>query len=354
MDTFWERTFYSNTFSEWAIALGIAVGAILAAKTLYWVIGKVLRKIVARTSTRLDDLLLDALEGPVVALVGIWGFRYALQGLHMSVGLSNWTTEVFRAATALVLTWFAARISVALIDHYLRPIVERSKSDLDDQLLPVIRKGSRSIIWVLGILVALNNAGYNVGALLAGLGLGGLALAMAAKDTVSNIFGGISVFVDKPFMVNDRIKIEGFDGIVTEVGIRSTRIRTLEGRLLTIPNHKFTDSVVENVTAEPSRKVVHQLGLTYDTSAERMELALQVLEGVIGANQDKLEPDHLISFNTFGDFSLGILFIYYIRKDQDIFLTQSFMSLEILKAFNANGLAFAFPTQTVHLEKDPA
>ena len=137
---------------------------------------------------------------------------------------------------------------------------------MDDQLLPVVRKGLRATIWILGILVALNNAGYNVGALLAGLGIGGLALAMAAKDTVANIFGGVTIFTDKPFKINERIKLGGFDGTITEIGIRSTRLKTLEGRVVTIPNAKFTGGMVENVSMEPSRKVVLNLGLVYDTA----------------------------------------------------------------------------------------
>lgn len=105
-------------------------------------------------------------------------------------------------------------------------------------------------------IVALNNAGYDVGALIAGLGIGGLALAMAARDTVSNVFGGFTIFTDRPFTLNDRIKVSGFDGTVDEIGIRSTRLRTLAGTLVTIPNSTFSESAVENVSAEPSRKVV--------------------------------------------------------------------------------------------------
>ena len=174
---------------------------------------------------------------------------------------------------------------------------------------------------------------------------------MAAKDTVSNVFGGFTIFTDKPFKIKDRIKIGGFDGTVSEIGIRSTRLTTLEGRVVTIPNAKFADSMVENVSLEPNRKVVLNLGLTYDTSAENMKLAMKLLKDIIDSNNDT-EDNCLISFNSFGDFSLGILFIYYIRKNSDILNTQTDINIEILKQFNENKLEFAFPTQTIFTQNN--
>jgi MscS family membrane protein len=221
---------------------------------------------------------------------------------------------------------------------------------MDDQLIPVIRKGLRAVVWILGILVALNNAGYNVGALLAGLGIGGLALAMAAKDTVANIFGGITIFTDKPFKINDRVKLSGFDGTISEIGIRSTRLKTLEGRIVTIPNSKFTDGMVENVTVEPWRKVVLKLGLVYETSVEKMEKGMDLLREIATNNSD-LEDNHIVGFNDFGTSALGIIFIYYIKKGSDILATQTSINLEIMKKFESHGLEMAFPTQTIYTKK---
>lgn len=347
MKEFFAKSFYHNTVQDWAISLAIILGAILLAKALYWLIGKTIKRLSQKTKTKLDDILVDMLEEPIVFALAIVGLWYGFERLDFPEGFANWMGKVFHVLIAINVTWLLARLLDALIQEYLVPLTEKSESDLDDQLMPIIRKGLRSVIWILGIIVALNNAGYDVGALLAGLGIGGLALAMAAKDTVANIFGGVSVFVDKPFKVNDWIEISGFDGIVEEIGIRCTRVRTLEGRVLTIPNKMFTDSVVENRTMEPTRKVVLNLGLTYDTQPEDMNKAMAILEDIWKENLDVLADNKLISFNNFGDFSLGILFIYYIKKDADIFATQSKMSLLILERFNAAGLDFAFPTQTI-------
>jgi MscS family membrane protein len=254
---------------------------------------------------------------------------------------------VYHILIAINVTWLIARLIDAVIGEYIVPLAEKTESSLDDQIIPVVRKGMRSVIWILGIIVALNNAGYDVGALIAGLGIGGLALAMAAKDSVANIFGGIMIFTDKPFKVGDRIKINGFDGSITEVGIRTSRMRTLEGRLVTIPNSQFTGDMVENVSAEPTRKVVLNLGLTYNTNANQMEQGIDLLKEIANKNE-AVNNDYLVAFNAFGDFSLGLIFIYYINKGSDILNTQTAINLEILKQFKENDLEMAFPTQTIY------
>ena len=155
------------------------------------------------------------------------------------------------------------------------------------------------------------------------------------------------VFIDKPFRMKDRIKVNGWDGEVEEIGIRSTRLRTLEGRLVTIPNGQFSDNAVENVTMEPTRKVKINLGLTYETSPDKMEKAIEFLEEIAKENKN-LEEDILVTFNSWGDFAMGIMFIYYIKRESDIFTTQTEINMAILKKFNNEGLDFAYPTQTIY------
>ena len=344
---FFNKTFYGNKISDWAISLGILVAAIIVAKICYWAIGKYVKKITAKTKTNLDDLLVDKLEEPVVYAIAILGFYWGFQRLHFGPGVDNFFAHTFTFIFTLNITWLIVRTIDAIIVEYLSPLVSKSDSDLDDQLLPLLRKLFKIILWTLGIVIGLNNVGFDVGAVIAGLGIGGLALALAAQDTVKNIFGGIMVYVDKPFKVNDRIKIHGYDGFVEEVGIRSTRLRTLEGRLVTLPNANFSDEAVENVTLEPSRKVVVNLGLTYETTPDKMDRAIEILEDITNKNEN-LEEDRLVCFNNWGDFSMGILFIYYIKPTSDIFKTQTAMNMAILRQFNEEGLDFAYPTQMIY------
>ena len=350
MNEFLAKEFYYNTISDWAISFLIILGAVVLGKILYWIFGNIIKKLTDKTETKIDDIIVDMIEEPIVLALTIVGFWYGLHRLDFPEGWYVWMGKVYHILLTVNVTWLIARLVDAIIEEYVVPLTEKTESDLDDQIIPIVRKGLRSAIWILGIIVALNNAGYDVGALIAGLGIGGLALAMAAKDSVSNIFGGIMIFTDKPFKVGDRVKINGFDGTIEEVGIRTSRMRTLEGRLVTIPNSQFTGNMVENVTAEPTRKVVLNLGLTYDMTEEQMQKAIDLLKEIAAKNND-VEEKISVGFNAFGDFSLGILFIYYIKKDSDILETQTAMNLEILKQFNANGLEMAFPTRTIYTKQ---
>lgn len=348
MKDFFTKEFYGNTIQEWLISFGIILAAIIIAKVLYWATRKFLKKLALKTKTSLDDILVDKLEEPVVYGIGLIGFYWAVHRLEFGSSGDVFFDHLFIVLLALLITWLFARLVDSLIEEYIVPIVEKSESDLDDQLLPVIRKTIRAGIWILGIVIGMNNAGFDVAALIAGLGIGGIALAFAAQDTIKNIFGGIMVFIDKPFKMKDRIKINGWDGEVEEIGVRSTRLRTLEGRLVTIPNGQFSDHAIENVTLEPSRKVKINLGLTYETNPEQMEQAMQTLKEIALKNNNVEDTDIYVSFNSWGDFSMGILFIYFMKKDADIFTTQSEMNMEILKQFNAQGLDFAYPTSVVY------
>jgi MscS family membrane protein len=238
----------------------------------------------------------------------------------------------------LAIGWLVARLLDALLSEFVKPLTAKTETDLDDQLMPILRKSMKIIVLGLTVVIALNNVGYDVAALLAGLGIGGLAMAMAAKDTVSNVFGGVTIFTDQPFTINDRIRASGFDGTVEEIGVRSTRIRTLDGTLVTIPNSSFAESAVENVSAEPSRKVKVNLGLTYDTTPEQMQEAMTILADIADGNDGLLE-NRTISFN---------------KKGAAIMDVQTEINMEILSRFNARGLEFAFPTQTIYTRAETA
>lgn len=347
MNEFFAKEFYSNTIGNWAISLAIIVGVLIGSKLIYWVFGRIVKKLTSRTKTKLDDIIIDMLEEPIVLGLTIGGVWFALSRLTFQDDVQKWINKLYWMMIAIAATWLIARLVDAIIKEYIVPITEKTENNLDDQIIPIIRKAIRATIWVLGIIVAMDNAGYNVGALLAGLGIGGIALAMAAKNTVANIFGGITIFTDKPFAINDRVKIGGFDGTITEIGIRSTRLKTLENRIVTIPNSKFTDGMVENVSSEPNRKVVLKLGLIYETSAEKVQSGIKALQAIVDET-DALEENSVISFTEFGDFSLGILFIYYIKKDADIMGSQTVVNMEIKNRFEKLEIEMAFPTQTVY------
>lgn len=345
---FFEKTFYGNTVKDWSITLGLIILSILVAKSVYWLFNRVLKKRAEKSKTRFDDLFYDIIEEPLVFTIALAGSWYSIHALHLSERSEDILGKAYYFLIIIAVAWSLTRIVDALIREFLVPLVEKTESDLDDQLLPILRKTLRAAIWIIAVVVGLDNAGYDVGALLAGLGIGGLALALAAQDSVKNLFGGIMIFVDKPFKIKDRIKVGGFDGTVNEIGLRSTRLTTLEGRMVTIPNSTFTSSFIENISSEPSRKVVLNLGLTYDMDESKLEKAMELLNEIATPfKEEYIEPDFHIGFNAFNDFSLNIIFVYYITPGAPILEAQTKINLEILKRFNAEGLDFAFPTQTV-------
>ena len=344
---FLDQEFYGNSLYNWLISLGILIGSFILVKILYWIFSNVFKGITSKTKTNIDDVLLDKLEKPLTYLVLIGGYWIAIHFLKFNDTISSVLENVAYLALVLDLTTIFSRIFDALVSEVIMPLSEKSESSFDNQLIPVIQKGVRSIIWVLGIIIGLDNIGFDITAMIAGLGIGGLALALAAQDSVKNIFAGIMIFLDKPFRLNDRIQINGHDGSVEEVGLRSTRIRTLEGRIVTIPNCTFTDNSVINVTSQPALKVKLNLGLTYDTNEEQMQNAINILEEIV-KDQPQIKDDFAAGFNGFGDFSLNILFIYYVKPEGHWLDTQTLVNKEILRRFNKEGLEFAFPTQTIY------
>lgn len=347
MNELLQQTYFNNTLQTWAISFAIIILSLLMGKVVYWVFSRIVRGFTSRTKSNIDDIIVDMVEEPVVFFLIAAGIWFGLKQLTLPDAVSGAVNNSFQVLLAMLVGWLISRLFDAVCKEYLVPWTERSENDLDDQLLPILQKSVKGAIWAFAVIIGLNNAGYDVGALIAGLGIGGLALAMAAKDTVSNIFGGVTVFTDQPFRINDRIKVAGFDGTVVEIGVRSTRLQTLEGRIVTIPNAKFADVPVENISREPSRKIVLNLGLTYDTAPDKMQEAMDLLRQ-IGENNPHTEDKQIISFNGFGDFALNIMYIYYISKGADIAATQTGINMEILRQFNVNGLEFAFPTQTLY------
>lgn len=334
----------SNSVNDWLRAGGIAAGGWLAGQLVYRVMGNLLNRLAKRTATELDDILIERLRAPVVLLITVLGTVAGYQQLVFSQRLSLWADRCFHVAIALSVTWILAQVLDAMVQEFLMKGNRTGRGSDGARTLPGVRTVIKVLVWGLGIVVALNNAGYDVAALLAGIGIGGLALALAAQETVANVFGGITIYADKPFKAGDRVRVDGHDGFVQEIGIRSTRIQSLAGPIVVIPNKKFTESTVENVTDEPSRRVLLELGLIYETPPAKVERAIEVLREIVLANQSILEENHIISFNTYKEYSLNLLFIYFIRKGADIFEGHSRINLAILRRFHEEGLSFAYPT----------
>ncbi len=223
---------------------------------------------------------------------------------------------------------------------------------MEYQLFPIIRKTLKIFVVVVAVLVTTQNLGMNVTGLLASLSIGGLAVGLAAQDTLSNLFGAVAIFADKPFRVGDRIQLDTVDGTVEAIGLRRTRVRNLDGHLVTIPNRTLANANIVNVSKRPNIKTVMNIGLTYDTPAERVERAVRIIEEIFRPHPKTAEL--VISFNKFEASSLNILVVHHWKSTDYAEYLSGFqqLNLELKRRFDAEGIDFAFPTQTVYVRPE--
>ncbi|MDQ6974500.1 MAG: mechanosensitive ion channel family protein, partial [Mariprofundaceae bacterium] len=224
---------------------------------------------------------------------------------------------------------------------------------LDDQLVPFISKTLKLFLVVTGILVVAQNMGYSISGLIASLGIGGIAVAMAAKDTISNIFGSIMILVDRPFKIGDWVKTSAFEGVVEEIGFRSTRIRTFGKTLVNVPNSQLANMVIENMDARSKRRIKMRIGITYDASPEQVQQAVSAIEKILREHRGVDQSYFLVKFDTFEDSSLSI-FLYYFSQStvwEEYLQVRQEVNIQIMQAIEQLGLEFAFPSMSLYHEK---
>ena len=330
--------FYGNTIPQWLLAFVIVLSSMVIAKLFYFICSTSLRKLTKKTKTNLDDILLDKLEEPIVFGIIIFGFWFSTESLNIFSEYLEIINNAFHFLITINVTWLISRIVMSLILEYLDPLVKRTESELDDQLLPIVRKGINIIIWALGLLVALNNAGINVTALVAGMGVGGIAFAMASKDTISNLFAGFTIFTDHPFKINDRIKTNEFDGFVKEIGLRTTRILTTKGRIVIVPNEKITNQTIQNISLEEFRRFDFKIHISNTNTPSKTSEAVDLIKEMLS------KLDNIVFYRSslisFDEFSFGILVLYAIKSGEDYFKVQNEINQSIIKKLHDIGIQF--------------
>lgn len=310
-------------------------------------------------SARWWGLFFDALHRPLSLFIRIYGVYWALSpilgyfdsssGSHALIHRLAGKVADLGGSTALF--WFIYRF-INIIDLQLRSWAASTHSTIDDMLVPLVGKTLRIfIIMIGGIMVIQNMTGLEIGPLIASLGIGGLAFALAGKDSIANFFGSLTILLDKPFQVGERVSIDSHDGFVENVGFRSTRLRTLNGHLVSIPNEKIINSTLENIGKRPHIRWHTTVTLTYDTSPEKVERAVGIIREIL-ENHEGMQEDYppRVYFNGFGEWSLNIS-IYAWYHPGNFWDYQNWLQktcLEIMLRFKEEGLEFAFPSQTIY------
>jgi MscS family membrane protein len=327
------------------IVLAFGVAWLLDVIVAVW-----LHRVSARTKTPYDDLLLKLLRGPLklVAFIIL---------LNIGLGLFDWPARAqlllsrgLIVVVAFSVTYLATKIADLLLNLWREKIVLVEDRALAEQLIPLLAKLAKVLIIFAAAVVTAENLDIKITSLLAGFSIGGLALGLAAQDTVANLFGAVAIFLDKPFHLGDLIKIEGADGTVESIGLRSTRIRNADGHHVTVPNKLMGNAIITNITRRPAIRTEMNLGLAYDTPVEKVKQATVILQDILRSNPNT--ANLIVSFNKFTDSALNI-FVVHIWSGTDAkehFAQMQEWNLKIKERFEAEGIELAFPTQTIHLK----
>jgi small-conductance mechanosensitive channel len=342
-----DRTFLGNPLSGWLVATAIA----LATLTLFWILRSLVRrrfsKLAEATKTLLDDLLMAVLEStraPFLLIVALWSGSRALQlgtrtqrGVYIVVVVVV-LFQVGRWATTALMTWLA--------------IVRNRKADSGEALtwLSGIEWVAKSVIWAIVLLLALENLGVDITGLAAGLGIGGIAVALAAQSILGDLLAAFSIYIDQPFMLGDYLVVDSYNGTVEKIGMKTTRLRSLSGEQLIFSNSDLVGSRIQNFGRLQERRVAFSVGVTYDTPTATVEKIPGIIREVLETQEHaRFDRSH---FKEFGDSALIVETVYYVllpayQYKMDI---QQAINLELMRRFAAEGIEFAFPTQTILLE----
>ncbi len=353
-----------NSIWRFALVLLVVLITMAVGRVIQFAMSGYASRLVQKKGEGLRSLLLKALLKPVYVAIFAAGVSLAKvplffddeTGIRFAIG-TGWT-KIAQVVAAISAAYALYRL-VDVIEYYLNRAVSKTDTKLDDMLVPIVRKALRLTIAIIAVLlIAENILGANrIKSLLLGAGVGGLAIAFAAKDTIANFFGSVTIFTDRPFQMGELVKIGEHRGPVEEVGFRSTRVRTLEGHLVTIPNSVITSSTVENIGRRPFIRRTSNITITYDSGHTKTKKAVEIIKEVLAdvpeINTDPDKPPR-VYFSDFNDWSLNIYMSYWV-KPPDYWWYQQVnerVNFEIMKRFKAEQIEFAFPSQTLYVKKD--
>lgn len=339
-----------NTPTRYAISAMFLVIAIVIRRLVATIVFGILRKFAERTKTTLDDKLFPALEAPTAAFVVVAGGVAALKALKLSPAGDHALSYGSTLAFSLVTFWFLLRAFSTMLDHAQE--VARGKNMGIAAFMPWIKKTLVTIFIIFGVLMVAQSLGADVKAFLAGLGIGGLAFALAAQDTLANVFGSVVVAIDQPFKIGEFVQIGGNSGTVEDIGLRSTKLRRADKALVVVPNKTVAAEAITNLSRFTQRRVEQNIGLTYDAQPEQIEALVDEIRAKLQSEPEIDKPSIIVQFTEFGASALNIWVVYMtISPDfgKHLQLKQR-LNLWMMRTITARGLSMAFPTQTIQLD----
>ncbi len=337
-----------------AIFLYLVIGFILYL-LFAWFFGYLLIKMVDKFRFKKIALrIIPPVAKPLSLMMVTFLILNFLPVLQIPVRFNSILTNIFGALIPVFISLIAYKLSDLVADIFSK-LAEKTSSTVDDNLIPLARKILKVIVIVFGSIYVLKSLNVDITPLIAGVSVGGLAIALAAQDTVKNLFGSVTIFSDQPFEIGDWIVFSGGEGMVEEVGVRSSRIRTFYNSLISIPNGKLADMMIDNMGRREFRRYSTNIAITYDTPPELIDAYVKGLREIVEMHPDTRKDYYQIHLNSFGDFSLNILFYIFFKVPDwtaELIARHDVIN-EAIRLAHELGVRFAFPTQTLFVEEFP-
>ena len=354
-NTAWEliKNLHDIPLADWVIIPALLVGAYAVARAFVLMVHPVRRFIVAKTQNKMLDHYADEIRRPLVWLLTALLMRLTHRFLHLQPEATALLNTFENALFIVAGAWLMFRAVDGWVAHktvQLQSKGQKAKANV----MPMVRRGIKIFLGILFIITLLQNFGVNVGALLAGLGIGGIAIALAGQKTVENLFGGVMLILDQPVKVGDYFKSDTLAGTVEDIGLRSTRIRTLDRTVITVPNADLAQLRIENYAKRERIRLLTTLGLRYETSPDQMRWVLVEIKKMLLAHKRIERETVRVRFVNFGAYSLDIELLCYVLTDQmnDFYAVREDILLRVMDIVNNSGTGFAFPSQTLYMGKD--
>ena len=350
-----DQTFLDITYRQYGLALLAALTALAGKRLFAWLITRMLAPLTRRTETDLDDLLLECTRKPLELLIVVLGLFVAVQILDLPAEPTNVRGGAYALLRALITVaggWALFNMA-GVFGKYLEELSARTESDLDDHLVPFIRKSLRVFIVILAGIMVIQNLGYSTSGLLASLGIGGMALALASKDTLANVFGSLMIIFDRPFKIGDMVTADKMEGVVEEVGFRSTKIRTRDRSLISVPNSIIANMPIDNITLSNRRRIRMTVGVTYGSTTLQLRDLTARIRSLLRQHPGIDNEGIQVSLTDFGASSLDVLVqCFTITPDWHEYMNiREEICLQIMETVEELGLNFAFPSRTVYLHR---
>jgi MscS family membrane protein len=354
LQTYLNYQFWGNSLGQYLIFLAYLVGSLLVGWISYFLLKKIIRRLVKKTATELDDVLLDSLRTPLVLAIILLGLHLGYQQLNIPNKIIHWLDHLAESFLIILIAAFLLKSIQKISKHYTTIYANTPNANLSLQILPLVKLVSRVIIIIVTIIWVISNMGYNVTSLLASLGIGGLAVALAAQDLLKNIFSGLIIMIDQPFKIGDWIKVREFQGVVQQVGLRSTRIKTSAEEFITIPNHLITESSIVNLTKFATSRITFVLGLTYSSKVADIQEVKNTITEILNTTEGVVKGNYELNFATFGAYSLELTlaFTFEGNTPNQQRTIRDKVNMQIKQDFDQKGIQIAFPTTTVYLKNE--